>query len=138
MRWLFLALLLFASAGPAAPALTRKQAISEDAVQYAAKFGVPVEEAVRRLRAQEASVEETNAIAREFAGRVAGISIEHAPEYRIVILLTGAAPVTPRTVAGVPVVFRTGAIATHDQANTALKRHLSDLRADLANPRGAG
>ena len=42
-------------------------------------IGVPPDEAVRRLKAQQASVAATDAIAREFAGRLAGISIEHAP-----------------------------------------------------------
>ena len=80
----------------------------------------------------------TNAIAREFAGRLAGISIEHAPEYRIVVLLKGGEPVADRSAAGVPVVFRTGARATHAEAVAAMRKHLIDLRTDLPNSRGAG
>ena len=38
----------------------------------------------------------------------------------------------------VPVIFRTGAKATHSEAIAALKRHLIDFRADLPNARGAG
>jgi len=129
---------LITSAAAAQPVQTHAEAIAEDATQYAAQFGVPLDEAVRRLKAQQASVAVTDAIAREFAGRLAGISIEHAPAFRIVVLVTGDQPVSDRTAAGVPVVFRTGATATHAQAIEALRKHLIDLRSDLPNARGAG
>jgi streptogrisin C len=138
MRWLFLVLLFFTSAGQAQTPLTRAQAVGEDALQYAAKFDVSVAEATRRLRVQEASVSATESIAREFAARLAGISIEHVPEYRIIVLLSGTEPVLPRMFDGVPIVFRTGAKATHSDAILALRRHLIDFRADLPNARGAG
>ena len=96
------------------------------------------DEAVRRLKAQLASAATTDAIAREFADRLAGISIDHVPTYRIVMLLTGKQPVAERSIDGVPIVFRTGAKATHAQAVEALRKHLIDLRSDLPNARGAG
>ena len=117
---------------------TRNEALAEDSVQYAAQFGVSPDEALRRLTAQQDSVAATDAIAREFADRLAGISIEHQPEYRIVVLLTGAEPVADRSSSGVPIVFRTGATATHAEAIAALKQHLIDLRTDLPGARGAG
>ena len=85
MRWI-VPLLLLASATAASAEVpeTRAQALAQDAARYAAQFGVGQDEAVRRLKAQEESVAETDAIAREFADRLAGISIEHVPEYRIV------------------------------------------------------
>jgi hypothetical protein len=136
---LLLSLIAFGAGAMAAPVVqTRAEALAEDAAQYAAQYSVTPEEALRRLRAQQASVAETDAIAREFAGRLAGISIEHRPEYRIVVLLTGSGPVAPRTAAGVPVEFRTGASATHAQAIDALRRHLIDLRSALPGARGAG
>lgn len=139
-RWI--ALLLLLTVGPVAadarPPLTPSQAIAEDAVQYAAQFGVSSQEARRRLRAQQESVAATDAIAQEFSDRLAGISIEHAPEYRIVVLLTGAEPVADRFAAGIPVVFKTGARATHTQAVAAMRRHLIDIRSDLPGARGAG
>jgi len=122
----------------AQPVQTQAEALAEDAVQYAASFGVTPEEAMRRLKAQQASVAATDAIAREFSDRLAGISIEHAPAYRIVVLLTGDQPVAERTSEGVPIVFRTGAKATHTQAVEAMRKHLIDFRADLPNARGAG
>jgi hypothetical protein len=137
--WSFAAALpLITGAAHAQPVLTQDQALAEDATQYAAQFGVPVGEALRRLKAQRDSVPATNAIAREFAARLAGISIEHSPEYRIVVLLTGNEPVPERSAAGVPIVFRTGARATHTEALAALRKHLIDLRSDLPNARGAG
>ena len=104
MRWI-LALLLLASAqaATAQSVETREEALAEDAAQYAGQFRVSPAEALRRLKAQQDSVSATDAIAREFADRLAGISIEHAPEYRIVVLLTGSDPVADRTAAGVPV-----------------------------------
>ena len=139
MRWI-LPLLFFFSAGVAAaePVQSREEALTEDAVQYAAQFRVAPDEALRRLKAQQASIAATDAVSREFADRLAGISIEHAPEYRIVVLLTGSEPVPDRTAAGVPIVFRIGAKATHAEAVAAMRRHLIDLRSELPGARGAG
>jgi len=139
MRWIFAFILFsFASTAGAQIALTRDQALGDDAVQYASQFGVTPDEAVRRLKAQQDSVSATDAIVREFADRLAGISIEHSPEYRIVVLLTGDAPVRSRSAAGVPILFRTGAKATHAQAVSAMRRHLIDIRNELPGARGAG
>ena len=139
MRWLFLlTILAAATAAPAQPVQTQAEALADDAVQYAAQFRIAPQEALRRLKAQQASVTASNAIAREFVARLAGISIEHVPVFRIVVLLTGDAPVADRDAAGVPIVFRTGAKATHAEAVAALRKHLIDLRADLPNARGAG
>ena len=139
MRW-FLALmvLVFPAAAYSQLVQTQDQALAEDAEQYAAQFGVAPDEALRRLKAQQASVAATDAIAGEFADRLAGMSIEHSPDYRIVVLLTGNEPVADRSAAGVPIIFRTGAKATHVQAVAAMRRHLIDLRTDLPNARGAG
>ena len=139
MRW-FLAFLLLAlsAAAHAQSVLTRNDALAEDASQYAAQFSVTPAEALRRLKAQQDSVAATDAIAREFAGRLAGISIEHRPEYRIVVLLTGSDPVAGRSSAGIPIVFRTGAKATHSEAVAAMRRHLIDFRNELPGARGAG
>jgi streptogrisin C len=139
MFWSFaFAAALITGAARAQPVETREQALTDDAGQYAVQFGVSPTEALRRLKAQEDSVAATDAIAREFAARLAGISIEHSPDYRIVVLLTGTEPVAGRTAAGVPIVFRTGARATHAQAVSAMRRHLIDFRSELPGARGAG
>ena len=136
-----LALLLFAGAAAAAAPQrveTHAEALGEDAVQYAAQFAVTPEEAQRRLKAQQASVAATDAIAKQFADRLAGISIEHAPEYRIVVLLTGTEAPIDQLYSGIPVVFKTGAKVTRDQAIAAMRKHLIDLRQELPGGRGAG
>jgi hypothetical protein len=127
-----------AAAQPAQLAETEADALAEDAVEYAGQFRVSPDEALRRLKAQQESVAATDAIAREFAGRLAGISVEHVPDYRIVVLLTGTEPVADRSAAGVPIVFRTGARTTHAEAVAAMRKHLIDLRSDLPGARGAG
>ncbi|HEY6047832.1 MAG TPA: hypothetical protein VIV07_02170 [Sphingomicrobium sp.] len=129
---------MIAVASAAQPVETRDEALREDAVQYAAQFGVTPDEALQRLKAQQDSVAATNAIAREFAGRLAGISIEHSPEYRIVVLLTGSDAVPQRSANGTPIIFGTGAKVTHVQAVAAMRRHLIDFRAELPAARGAG
>lgn len=129
--------LITGSAG-AQPVETRGQALAEDAVQYAGRFAVSPDEALRRLKAQQASVAATDAIALEFADRLSGIAIENGATYRIVVLLTGDEPVPERSAAGVPIVFRTGAGATHAQAIAALRKHLIDVRTALPGMRGAG
>jgi len=139
MRWILaLVLLALATAAGAQTSETRGEALAQDAAQYATQFGVSQSEALRRLRAQQESVASTDAIAREFADRLAGISIEHEPDYRIVVLLTGTDPVADRSAAGVPIVFRTGARATRAEAVAAMRRHLIDLRDELPGARGAG
>jgi hypothetical protein len=121
---------------------TELQSVGEDARHYAARYQVTTDEALRRLRAQQASVAATDRIAREFAERLAGISIDHRPEYRIIVLLTGSEPVRPRMIAvagtQVAVQFRTGARATHAQAVNALRKHLIDFRRTLPTARGSG
>jgi streptogrisin C len=139
MIWSFAAgFALITGAARAQPVQTQTEALTEDAVQYAAHFAVAPDEALRRLRALQASVIATDAIRSEFESRLAGISIEHEPEYRIVVLLTGPEPVADRSAAGVPIVFKTGARATREQAVAAMRRHLIDLRTELPGARGAG
>lgn len=117
---------------------TQAEALADDAAQYAAQFRVSIDEATRRLRAQQQSVKTTDGIAKEFASRLAGISIEHSPDYRVVVLLTGTEPVDDRSASGVPIVFRTGARTTRTRAILAMRQHLIDFRTDLPGARGAG
>ncbi|MES2121096.1 MAG: hypothetical protein V4513_11065 [Pseudomonadota bacterium] len=140
VRLLASLILLLALSAPAhaQQVQSETEALAEDAAIYAERFSVSPDEALRRLKAQQASVAATSAIAKEFEARLAGISIEHSPEYRIVVLLTGAQPVADRTAAGVPIHFRTGAKATHAEAQMALRRHLIDFRSALPGSHGAG
>ena len=110
-------------------------ALAHDARSYAEMFDVTPAEAASRLAAQEASVAETDKLAAKYADRLAGIAIEHRPDWRIIVSLTGERPVAARTieVAGrkVPIEFRTGAKATREQVSWAVAYHQQQLRAAL-------
>jgi streptogrisin C len=158
MRLVGLAMLLRVTVGVAAPADAQSivtlappppgtvqspaAALAEDAAVYAARYGVSLELAMARLRAQEASVGATDAIARLYRDRLAGIVIEHAPVYRIVVLLTGEGPVPDQSIAAggldVPVVFHTGAPATRGAILDAIDRHQAEIRQSLIDPPGMG
>jgi streptogrisin C len=121
---------------------SEQEALAQDANEYAVNYGVPPELALSRLRAQLESAASTDAIRQEFAGRLTGIAIEHRPEFRIVVLLTGSEPVSPRIIrAGglqVPVAFRSGLRANREQAVQAMVQYQSQLRTSLPNARGMG
>ena len=128
---------------PSAAAIqTPAEALAQDATEYARLQGLGVAEAVRRLRAQEGSVAATDSLRAEFRDRLAGISIEHQPDYRIVVLLTGTAPVRDRFISAsgsvIPIVFRTGAVATHEQLTAALGLQQMTMRAVVRNSQGMG
>ncbi len=103
---------------------------------------MPQAEAERRLRAQRDSVPTTDGIAERYRDRLAGISIEHGPIYRIVVSLTGTQAVADRRLMldgiAVPITFRTGARATRDQVSWAITYHQAQIRALFATPPGMG
>ena len=132
-----------AKIAPAAPTVqTGVEALAQDAAVYARLNGVGIDEAMRRLSAQEASVAATDRIQAIHRARLAGISIEHQPDYRIVVLLTGSEPVPDETVAvggmTVPVAFRTGAAATRDQILAAITERRAAIRELAPRNRGMG
>ena len=117
------------------------EALAADAAEYAGAYGVAPAEAFRRLEAQEASVPLTDRLAAAYADRLAGITIEHRPDYRIVFNVVG--PPGPETVLatasfGVPVVARPGALATRAAVLDAIALHQADIRAALPTPPGMG
>lgn len=126
----------------AVPVQSPAQALAQDAGEYARLNGVSLDEAIFRLRAQQESVPATDRLAALYKDRLAGISIEHHPEYRIVVLLTGDQPVADEAVfAGgrtVPITFHTGAPATRDRIVAAIEKHQADIRAALPHPPAMG
>jgi len=140
------AALLAAGASAQPPAAARVQssaeALAQDAHDYAAARRLSEEEALRRIEAQEGSVGATDILRDRYRKRLAGLFIEHDPEYRIVVLLTGRKRVPAQTIfAGgsrVPVVFRTGAKATQAQVVAAIRSHQADIRAALDHPPSMG
>ncbi len=121
---------------------TPTDALAQDAGEYARQNFVSLAEAMRRLRAQEESVAATDQIHAAYADRFAGIAMEHQPDYRIVVLLTGSEPVPDQSIiAGgmtVPIVFRTGAAATREQVVEAMRRHQSTIRSAFPKAQGMG
>ncbi len=124
------------------PVQSPVEALGEDAGEYARAYGLPIGEAYRRLAAQQASVAATDRLQARYRDRLAGLVLEHSPEFRFVLLLTGSAPVAPTTIrAGgidVPVVFRTGAAATREAIVAAIKAHQAEIRAILPRPPAMG
>ncbi|HEY0149841.1 MAG TPA: hypothetical protein VGB70_12670 [Allosphingosinicella sp.] len=118
------------------------EALVEDARFYARQNGIPLVEAIARLRAQEESAAITDAIRNTYAGRFVGIALEHQPDFRIVVLLTGSDPVADQVVSagglGVPIHFKTGALASREQLVTAIEQHQAAIRASLKGPPGMG
>ena len=117
-------------------------ALMQDAGEYARAFGVTLDEAMHRLRAQTDSVPVTDALRETYRDRWAGIVVEHAPTYRIVILLTGSEPVADQSIlAGgmvVPIVFRTGATVNRAAMLTTIATYQARIRAALPHPPGLG
>jgi streptogrisin C len=126
---------LLAQPATAQTVQTRDAALAQDAGEYSRLYGVPQTEALRRLHAQHDSVAATDAIARRYRDRLAGISVQHRPDYRYIVYLTGDASVPETRVrAGgmnVPITFRTGAKATRDRVVWAITYHQADIRAAL-------
>ena len=145
------AALALATAGAAAsparaqggvPVQTSEEALAEDAADYARRHEVGLDEATRRLRAQEASVAAIEAIRARYARRLAGVAIAHSPDWHVAVLLTGRRKVRDRTVVAggvsVPIVFRTGARATQAQLLAAITEHRGAIRAALPRFTGIG
>jgi hypothetical protein len=149
-RFLKHALALTLAAGGLSPAAAQEgarvqspgEALAEDAADYARRHRVDVAEATRRLRAQEASVAAVERIRARYGRRLAGISIEHSPEWRIAVLLTGRRAPKDRTVVvggvAVPVVFRTRAPASQAQLLRAMTQHRGAIQAALPRFTGMG
>lgn len=126
---------------------TQIEALLQDGAEYARLYGVSIDQAMRELQAEQDSVPATESLAAEFQDRLAGISIAHGTSegeggFRIVVLLTGAEAVAPRTISAgglaVPVVFQTGAPATRAEILAAITAHQADIRAALHSPPGMG
>lgn len=115
---------------------TLAEALEQDARSYSAQFGVPLEEAVRRLRAQEHQAEAITRLREANPGRFAGLWVEHKPVFRIVVRLAGRSPAGSefhRAAAGsrTPVSFVTGAAATEEEVLGRIRSSLPRFMAEL-------
>lgn len=142
LRALLLILLVLSGLSPVAVTPARAQgaptvqtaqaALAQDAAEYAAAYGVEIWEATRRLTAQSASVPAIDALADRYRDRLAGISVQHRPDYRFIVFLTGSIEPPPILIrAGattVPVTFRAGALASRERVLWSLTNHQADIR----------
>ena len=121
---------------------TLDEGLAQDAGEYARLYDVPVDEAMRRLRAQEETVATTDRLQDVYGDRLAGLYIEHRPEYRIVVQLTGSDPIPDQFVfAGgmnVPIVFKTGAPVSRTHILGAITQHQAEIRAAVPHPPSMG
>ena len=146
MRILLTVLALFIAALPSMAAAqtieSPAQALTRDAAEYAKLFAVSQDEAERRLAALDASVPVTDAIEARYRDRIAGISIQHRPDLRINVYLTGTDTVPDQTLQfggmAVPVTFRTGALASRDKVIWAVTWHQAQIRAMFSRPPAMG
>ncbi len=133
---------LFAQPVAAQSVLTREGALAQDAGEYARRYDVPLAEALRRLHAQHDSVAATDRIADRYRNRLAGISVQHRPDYRYIVYLTGDDPVADTVIragaSSVPVTFRTGARASRDRVVWAITNHQAAIRAAFPRPPSMG
>src|SRR5687767_5119247 len=65
--------------------LSHDEALLQDARAYAADYGVSIEEAQRRLDAQQHQGDVIERLRNTTRGRLAGLWIEHKPEFRLVV-----------------------------------------------------
>ncbi|WP_205481181.1 hypothetical protein [Sphingomonas arenae] len=142
MRFPVIPLLLALAAAPANAAdptvQTPADAWRQDAAEYARAFGVALDEAERRLRLQEASVAVTERLRVQYAPRLAGMAIDHQPDWGITVLLTGAEQPASFVEDGVPVRFQVGAAATRLQVLDAIARHRFTIAGRVPGLRGLG
>ncbi|WP_114227065.1 MULTISPECIES: hypothetical protein [Sphingomonas] len=121
---------------------TPAEALAADAASYATAHGVTPDEAERRLRLQLASVGAAEHLRTQFADRLGGLFVEHRPEWRLVVLLTGDVPSTrlllPSGGMQVPVELRGGAGATRAAVLAALDAHRRELATAVPGVRGMG
>jgi streptogrisin C len=136
------ALALLAGVDAQAQPQTREQALAQDAGEYARIYGVSNAEALRRLHAQHASITVTDRLEAQYRDRVAGVSIQHRPDFRILIYLTGDSPIPEQRIRmgsmTVPITFRTGAKASRDRVVWAITYHQAAIRAAMSAPPSMG
>jgi hypothetical protein len=130
-----------AHAGPPVRRATLAEALQQDARSYAAQFNVGMDEAVRRLRAQEGQGDIVVRLRDANPGRFAGLWVEHEPVFRMVVRLAGDAPAGPefhRAAAGsrMPVKFVTGATATEAQVLGRIQSSLPRFASALPEMQG--
>lgn len=85
------------------------------------------DDAISRIHLQREIAPDLAALQNEFAGRLADVSLKHAPDMHIQVDLKGDAPVAPRLLRAasgtVRVVFRVGRTYTREEFSRVRQRH---------------
>ncbi|MEN8401123.1 S1 family peptidase [Acinetobacter towneri] len=115
--------------------------LSEQANQYIKNHRVSLQEAQKRLAMQAAKEPLIEQIKNQYKGRLAGIYIEHDPDYKIVVRLKGNQPIQnfvgkvqsnislfKNIDLNIPVEFQTGAVETLDEGLSRLKANIPNLK----------
>jgi streptogrisin C len=124
------------------PRMSRDSALRQDAEALASARSIPLGQALKALRSEEDSVDEIDKLRREFGGRVAGVYVEHNPEYKIFVRLKGNGAVSNRLLkfasGNIPVQFVSGASSSVEELNTALSQNLDAVKAIFPTLQGVG
>jgi hypothetical protein len=111
--------LLHVEGGPVQPVLTAEEALRRDAETYAEEFGISLEEAMRRLELQSGAGDFGNQLELAAGERYAGHWIEHEPDYRLILALSGdeAAPADLLALAASGPISVTVTVGSHSFAS---------------------
>ena len=116
-----------------AAAMSRDAALRQDAEALAGSSGMPIGKALQIIKLQDERGDMVTELRQEFRGRVAGISVEHDPEYTLVVRLKGNAQPNPRSIklpsGAVPVRFITGAQSTVEEMTGSYAGKLDQIKA---------
>ena len=69
--------------------LSAEEALVIDGKSYAARFGVPLEEAMRRISLMAGTGDEIAALSQEFGDEVSGIYFDNSSDFGLKVRLTG-------------------------------------------------
>lgn len=122
--------------------LTRQETLSFDAQQLALSEGISLPDALKAVRTQEDIGNEIGRLREVNAGQVAGIYVEHVPNYKIIVTMKGNAAnkqTLLKTASGnVPVEYRYGAKASTEEMIQAYEKNLDKIKALIPNVQGIG
>lgn len=122
--------------------LSPSEALTQDAERYAAAFQVSQDEALLRLRQQQASIAVTERLRMLHADRLASIAVEHRPAWGIVVRLAGEAHpgdfIATERGLPIPVRFELQASSTRAVALRLLDAERAELPRLVPGYRGAG
>lgn len=123
-------------------AVGHDEALRMEATALASQRGIPFGQALKAVRAQEDVGDGISALRQELGGRVAGISVVYAPDYKVVVRLKGNAAPSKRMLSAasgdIPVEFVTGAAASIEEMVASFERNLPAIRDLFPTLQGIG